>query len=149
MLSNASVSTESSGPVADLASMVSELIVKGNGIKKANSLSVAKPYGSLVDVKYNAVVLNYAHHSEKTDETSWHYCLKQMKNNLSDKGQVRRSNRDEVSVQDAWQTEDFQGDYRRLLSESHRSPTPTIWNGSHLCQQGQEASEQRQDGESL
>ena len=73
MLSNASVSTESSGPAADLASMVSELIVKGNGIKKANSLSVAKPYGSLGDVKYNAVVLNYAHHSEKTDETSWHY----------------------------------------------------------------------------
>lgn len=85
MLSNASVSTESSGPAADFASMVSELIVKGNGIKKANSLSVAKPYGSLGDVKYNAVVLNYAHHSEKTDETSWHYCLKQMKNNLSDK----------------------------------------------------------------
>lgn len=85
MLSNASVSTESSGPAADLASMVSELIIKGNAIKKANSLSVAKPYGSLGDVKYNAVVLNYAHHSEKTDETSWHYCLKQMKNNLSDK----------------------------------------------------------------
>lgn len=85
MLSNASVSTESSGLVADLASMVSELIIKGNGIKKATSVSVAKPYESLGGVKYDGVVLNYASHSEKTDETSWHNCLKQMKNNLSDK----------------------------------------------------------------
>ena len=85
MLANASVSTESSGPAADLASMVSELIIKGNGIKKACCSSVAKPYESQGDIKYDGVVLNYAHHSEKTDETSWHYCLKQMKNNLSDK----------------------------------------------------------------
>ena len=85
MLGNASVSTESSGPAADLASMVSELLIKGNGIKKATSVSVAKPYENLGDVKYDGVILNYAHHSEKTDETSWHHCLKQMKNNLSDK----------------------------------------------------------------
>ena len=85
MLGNASVSAESTGPASDLASMVSELIIKGNGIKKVNCISAAKPFDSLGDVKYDAIVLNYAHHSEKTDETSWHYCLKQVKNNLSDK----------------------------------------------------------------
>ena len=32
------------------------------------------------------MILNFAHHSEKTDETSWHYCLKTMKDSLSEKG---------------------------------------------------------------
>ena len=85
MLSNASVSTESSGPSAELASMVSEIIIKGNGIKKATSVSVAKPYESIGDVKFDGVILNYASHDEKTDYTSWHTCLKQIKNSLSDK----------------------------------------------------------------
>lgn len=86
MLSSASVSTESCGPTADLASMVSELIIKGNGIKKITSVSVAKPYESIGDVKFDGVVLNYASHDEKTGYTSWHTCLKHIKNNLSEKG---------------------------------------------------------------
>lgn len=86
LLGNASVATESTGPVSDIASMVSELILKGNGIKKVTCVTGTKPYESLGEVKYDGVVLNYAHHSGKTDETSWHYCLKQMKSNLSDRG---------------------------------------------------------------
>lgn len=85
LLSNASVSAESSGGTGKLAAMVSHLLLAGNGIKKVNCAPAAKPYGMLSDIKYDGVILNYAHHSERTDETSWHYCLKQMKNNLSDK----------------------------------------------------------------
>ena len=85
LLGNATIATESTGPVSDIASMVSELVIKGNGIKKATCITATKPYESLGDAKYDGAILNYAHHSEKTDETSWHYCLKQMKNNLSDK----------------------------------------------------------------
>ena len=85
LLGNAAIATESTGPVSDIASMVSELVIKGNGIKKATCVTANKPYESLGDAKYDGAILNYAHHSEKTDETSWHYCLKQMKNNLSDK----------------------------------------------------------------
>ena len=86
LLRHASVITESSGPDADMASMVSELILKGNGIKKAQSSVAAKPYATKGDALYDAVILNFAHHSEKTDETSWHYCLKTMKDGLSEKG---------------------------------------------------------------
>ena len=85
MLRNATVTAESTGPMSDIASMASELIVKGNGIKKATCATAAKPYQNLGEIKYDGVILNYANHSEKTDETSWHYCLKQMKNNLSEK----------------------------------------------------------------
>lgn len=85
LLGNATIATESTGPVSDIASMVSELVIKGNGIKKATCITATKPYESLGDAKYDGAILNYAYHSEKTDETSWHYCLKQMKNNLSDK----------------------------------------------------------------
>lgn len=83
MLGNATVSTESTGPASDLASMVSELIVKGNGIKKATCVTAVKPYESLCDIKYDAVILNYAFHYDH--DTSWHKCLVQMKDNLSEK----------------------------------------------------------------
>lgn len=86
MLEHASIFTESSGPDAEMASMVSELILKGNGIKKAQCSVTAKPYATKGDAPYDAVILNFAHHSEKTDETSWHYCLKTMKDGLSEKG---------------------------------------------------------------
>ena len=85
LLGNAAITTESTGPVSDIASMVSELVIRGNGIKKATCVTATKPYESLGDATYDGAILNYAHHSEKTDETSWHYCLKRMKNNLSDK----------------------------------------------------------------
>ena len=86
MLEHASIFTESSGPDADMAAMTSELILKGNAIKKAQCSVSTKPYGAKGETKYDAVILNFAHHSEKTDETSWHYCLKTMKDSLSEKG---------------------------------------------------------------
>ena len=86
LLKNATVTAESIGPMSDIASMVSELIVKGNGIKKATFTTAAKPYKNLGEVKYDGIILNYANHNEKTDNTSWHDCLKDTKNYLSEKG---------------------------------------------------------------
>lgn len=85
MLTKASVYTESYGPSAALASMVSELLLKGNGAKRANCAFVEKPYLSLGDIKYDGVILTCADHNERTDATSWHQCLKILKNNLSEK----------------------------------------------------------------
>lgn len=85
LLKNATITTESSGPSSDLAAMASELILKGNGVKKAMCEIATKAYESIGDNKYDGAILNYAFHNEKTDYPSWHTCFTKIKNNLSDK----------------------------------------------------------------
>lgn len=86
LMPNANATLESSGDKAELAAMIAELIVKGNGVKKALGVSAAKPYEDKGENKYDAIVMNYAHHSGRYDETSWHKYMKIAKKNLSDKG---------------------------------------------------------------
>ena len=85
MLNNVSICTESTGPDCELASMVSELIIRGNGIDDVSCMIAERPYESCGEAKYDVVVLDYESHNENKRFTTWHSCLAKMKSNLSDK----------------------------------------------------------------
>lgn len=85
MLDNISICTESTGPDCELASMVSELIIRGNGIDDVCCMIAERPYESCGEAKYDVVVLDYESHNENKRFTTWHACLAKMKAYLSDK----------------------------------------------------------------
>ena len=86
LMKKADVTMESFGKDAELESIISEMLVKGNGIKSVKAFVPQKPYDSKGDDVFDVVILNEADHSKKTDFTSWHQCMKEIKGQLSDKG---------------------------------------------------------------
>ena len=80
----ANILTESAGPNAEFDSMVSYLIVKGNGCKEVNSTFAEKPFLATGEDKYDYIVMNRAAHNQYTQFSDWHECLKHVKGNMSD-----------------------------------------------------------------
>ena len=80
----ANVLTESAGPNAEFESMVSYLIIKGNGCKEVNCTFAEKPFLATGEDKYDYIIMNRAAHNQYTQHSDWHECLKHVKGNMSD-----------------------------------------------------------------
>ena len=78
------VLTESAGPNAEFDSMVSYLIIKGNGCKDATCTFAEKPFRATGEDKYDYIIMNRAAHNQHTQHSDWHECLKNVKGNMSD-----------------------------------------------------------------
>ena len=78
------VLTESAGPNAEFDSMVSYLIIKGNGCKEATCTFAEKPFRATGEDKYDYIIMNRAAHNQHTQHSDWHECLKNVKGNMSD-----------------------------------------------------------------
>ena len=86
LLGEVAVDTESSGPDSELAAMISEIILKGNGVSEVSCSVSDKPYGSLGDTVYDGVILEYEAHDAKKRFTTWHKCLEVMNGNPAKEG---------------------------------------------------------------
>ena len=80
----ANVLTESAGPNAEFDSMISYLIIKGNGCKEVNCTFAEKPFLATGEDKYDYIIMNRAAHNQYTQHSDWHECLKHVKGNMSD-----------------------------------------------------------------
>ena len=80
----ANVLTESAGPNAEFDSMISYLIIKGNGCKEVNCTFAEKPFLATGEDKYEYIIMNRAAHNQYTQHSDWHECLKHVKGNMSD-----------------------------------------------------------------
>lgn len=78
------VLTESAGPNAEFDSMISYLIIKGNGCKEVNCTFAEKPFLATGEDKYDYIIMNRAAHNHYTQHSDWHECLKHVKGNMSD-----------------------------------------------------------------
>lgn len=80
----ANILTESAGPNAEFDSMISYLIIKGNGCKEVNCAFAEKPFLATGEDKYDYIIMNRAAHNQYTQHSDWHECLKHVKANMSD-----------------------------------------------------------------
>lgn len=81
----ADVLTESAGPSAELESMVSYLLIRGNGCRTVKCTFAEKPFIAAGDDRYDYLIMNRAAHDRQTQFSDWHDCLKNLKDNMSDK----------------------------------------------------------------
>lgn len=80
------VVTESAGPDAELDSMISYLLVHGNGCKDVISTSSEIPFKNNHEEKFDLVIMNRASHKKFNQHSDWHDCLKYVKDKLSETG---------------------------------------------------------------
>jgi serine/threonine protein kinase len=80
----ANIITETAGTDAELDSMVSYLLLKGNGCENVTCTYVDKPFVAGDGEKYDLVIMNRAKHDADTRLSDWHECLKNVMDNMSD-----------------------------------------------------------------
>ena len=84
--SKANVITESAKQNADLESMVSYLLIHGNGCPNVKTTAVEKPFVAEADEQYDLVIMNRSADNRRTRYSDWHECYKNIKAKLSDTG---------------------------------------------------------------
>ena len=82
----ANIITESAKQNATLESMISYLLIHGNGCADVKTTSVETPFVAETDEPYDLVIMNRSAEKRKTKYSDWHDCYKNIKDKLSETG---------------------------------------------------------------
>lgn len=82
----ATIHIESAGPNAKFDSMISYLLIHGNGCKEVSVSAVTKEFVEAQGKSYDLVIMNRAAHNRYNQHSDWHDCLKSIKGGLTEKG---------------------------------------------------------------
>lgn len=82
----ANIVTESAKQNATLESMISYLLIHGNGCANVKTTSVETPFVAGTDEPYDLVIMNRSAENRKSKYSDWHDCYKNIKTKLSDTG---------------------------------------------------------------
>lgn len=85
-LGKASIHIESAGPNAKFDSLISYLLIHGNGCKDVSVSAVTKEFVEAQGKSYDLVIMNRAAHNKHLQYSDWHNCLKNINNSLTETG---------------------------------------------------------------